>query len=80
MLCSFRRMLFVFAGRPSLSPETLSLVLTTPRHCRGRAVLFSELRDALAAIPSGLREARRVLGAAPSAYARRTYFTRSEIV
>src|SRR5580692_322548 len=49
-----------------------SLVLTTPRRGRGRAVPFSEHRDPLAAVPSGLREARRVLRGAPSAFTRRS--------
>jgi hypothetical protein len=38
---------------------------------------FSETRDALAAIPKDLREARRVLGA-PSCAFRADYFTSSE--
>jgi hypothetical protein len=43
--------------------RVLFIALTTPRLRRGRAVPFFKPRDALAAIPSGLREARRVLGA-----------------
>jgi hypothetical protein len=58
MLCPFPRMLCVFVGHPLADSATPSP--------------FSERRDALASVPSGLREARSVFGAAPSASARTT--------
>jgi hypothetical protein len=58
MPCPFPRMLCVFVGHPVADSATPSP--------------FSEHRDVLAAVPWGHREARRVLGAAPSASARTT--------
>ncbi len=60
----------MFVGHPHADSAMPSLVLTAPRQSRGRAAPFFEHRDALAVVPSGLREARCVLGAAPSAFAR----------
>jgi hypothetical protein len=56
ILCSFLRMLCLFVGHPHADSAMPSS--------------FSEPRDPLAAFPWGLREAHRVLGAAPPAYAR----------
>jgi len=64
MPCPFPRMLCVFVGHPRANSATLPVVLTTPRQSRGRAVPSIVTRSQ----PSrGHREARRVLGAAPSA-------------
>jgi hypothetical protein len=68
MLCLFCAMLSAFPvmlrasfGHPHPERATRSLVLTTPRQSRGRAVPFVAHRDVLAAIPSGPREAHRVV-------------------
>jgi hypothetical protein len=59
MPCPFPRMLCVFVGHPRANSATLPVVLTTPRQSRGRAVPFSEHRNALAAVPWTPRGASR---------------------
>jgi len=68
--CSFPGMPRPFGGMPCPFPRMLCVFVGHPQADSATPSPFSDHRNALAAVPWGHREARRVLGAAPSASAR----------